>query len=612
MLILILTPIEIEYLSVRKHLDVSTLKTIQTQGFIFEQGKFKGRHHTYDIVLLQTGSKNNNISLTTEKALHYFRPSIVILTGIAGGVKDVIIGDIVIADKIYGYESGKETKEGFVARPEVIYTSSDLFSFFQNIAKSKQWRKRSEISLEGRTRFGPIASGNMLVSSTDSSIFQRIKKHYEDSLVLEMEAIGFSKTMCHYPLIKFIVARGVSDLLNDKSKTDANGGQELAMENVSAFLFEALYELDYYKLNIPDNDMNTKMLVKSLYKKISSSIQKEAGLNVAASSNPYLKIILEKIKSSIKKEYKELIKNIQDEDNHAMFRIQLQRTLDENEQLAKELESLLNNINKSESANAVEIKNSKNVISGSSVHVGKDFHLGDKIQKGKFKNMDNESIDKKKKIELEIISPKEVESNTLVEEKIILQETLDEGGKEENTPVVEETNNEEVRHLEQIEILKSKIDDLSADFQSKLRYDSHKEKIIDDLHHELQKHKEGLILKLLRPVFMDVIEVIDDTNKMIRSLKEKNQLDNAGKILKTLENIPGDLEDLLYKHGVEVVETEEKGFDPSVQKILKVEVTKDESKNKAIAQKIKNGYQWEERLIRHEMVTVFKYMKGED
>lgn len=160
--------------------------------------------------------------------------------------------------------------------------------------------------------------------------------------------------------------------------------------------------------------------------------------------------------------------------------------------------------------------------------------------------------------------------------------------------------------LEKMAQLQAQMETLETEFQSKLKYDAHKEKIIDKLHHELQVYKDGLIEKLLRPIFMDVIEVVDDTRKMMRSLEEKNQLNNTEKLLKMLKNIPGDLEDMLYRHGVEVVEAEQENFDPSFQKVVKVETTEDTEKDKKIAQKIKNGYRWEGKLIRHEMVTVFK------
>lgn len=158
-----------------------------------------------------------------------------------------------------------------------------------------------------------------------------------------------------------------------------------------------------------------------------------------------------------------------------------------------------------------------------------------------------------------------------------------------------------------VDQLVSQFENLSEEFQSKLKYDKHKEKIIDNLHAELQIHKNGLMGKLLRPVFMDIIEVIDDTRRLMKDLNEKNAEDSASKVMKYFSQIPEDLEDLLYKHGVDVVRSTEDSFNPSSQKVVKTLPTKDPQLDKKIAKRLKNGYSWEGKLIRHEVVNVWQY-----
>jgi len=46
-----------------------------------------------------------------------------------------------------------------------------------------------------------------------------------------------------------------------------------------------------------------------------------------------------------------------------------------------------------------------------------------------------------------------------------------------------------------LDLLVTKLYTLQAEFQSKLKYDQHKDKIIDDLHRELQEYKSDLINK---------------------------------------------------------------------------------------------------------------------
>jgi len=158
-------------------------------------------------------------------------------------------------------------------------------------------------------------------------------------------------------------------------------------------------------------------------------------------------------------------------------------------------------------------------------------------------------------------------------------------------------------------LIEQQLNQLSFEFQSKLKYDTHKDKVIDNLHTELQTYKNGLTDKLLRPIFMDIIEIIDDNKRLIKDLKARGDDGNPEKIWKLLETIPDDLEDMLYKHGVDVMRSEDGIFNPSLQKAMKILATDDEAFDKRISERLKNGYTWEGRLLRQEVVSVWKFQK---
>src|ERR1700732_4372208 len=62
--------------------------------------------------------------------------------GVAGGLKDVILGDVVVATKVYGYESGKETPDGFRTRPDVQRSHHELQSRGRVIRLNSSWCER--------------------------------------------------------------------------------------------------------------------------------------------------------------------------------------------------------------------------------------------------------------------------------------------------------------------------------------------------------------------------------------------------------------------------------------------------------------------------------------
>src|SRR3546814_15446543 len=94
------------------------------------------------IGIAEVGAGNNTCALQTERAINFFDPEVILFVGIAGGVKDLNLGDVVVAEKAYGYENGKVSSTGFLTRPVVGMSSYEIFERVKAEAKKQDWKNR--------------------------------------------------------------------------------------------------------------------------------------------------------------------------------------------------------------------------------------------------------------------------------------------------------------------------------------------------------------------------------------------------------------------------------------------------------------------------------------
>ena len=319
-------------------------------GINYLIGEFGGKHHNYKIGLRLAGSKNTTVALETRHALEYFHPSIIILLGICGGVKDVDIGDVVVGTKAYDYEAGKETENGFVSRPEVYRYDHELIQFAQFISQEGKWAKKFRPK-KPNVVFGPIASGNKVIASTKSQTYQRLKFHYNDTTAIEMEASGFAEAV--YPFLRYTRAiniRGVSDLLNDKSLSDSLGHQKSAVTHAASFVFEMLKQLNFEKykiLNMKPKDLVSEV-VSLLFPILKLDAIKDIGNEFKEATNNSIKEIWEKVRPIFIEEMEGLSKEeLQNEETKIEIRgaikSSLKNKLNQEESLRRELLKLVSN-----------------------------------------------------------------------------------------------------------------------------------------------------------------------------------------------------------------------------------------------------------------------------
>jgi nucleoside phosphorylase len=228
-------------LPVERAATIHHLKSVQSVRHEAGNQYTTGQFLSWQVCVAQVAPGNSSAALETERAVQYFNPDIALFVGIAGGVKDVNIGDVVAGSKMYGYESGAD-REHFQPRPEVFLASYPLIQEASLIAQDDEWLNRiSRYLPEQKPRIfvGPIAAGAKVIKSSEGAVAKLLKENYGDTLAVEMEGEGFMRA-AHANKVDSIVVRGISDLLDGKAEADKSGSQEMASDHAAAFAFQLL------------------------------------------------------------------------------------------------------------------------------------------------------------------------------------------------------------------------------------------------------------------------------------------------------------------------------------------------------------------------------------
>jgi nucleoside phosphorylase len=176
-----------------------------------------------------------------ERAVSVFHPEIVLFIGVAGGRKDVGLGDVVIADEIYDYESGKDTADGFGPRIKTKAPAYRLVERAKSLARDNAWQHRIKPAAPEnapKAIVKPIAAGSKVIADENADTAQYLARHCGDAAAVEMEGYGFLHGAYINTGIEALVVRGISDLLSDKTEAADHHWQPVAAAHAAAFAFE--------------------------------------------------------------------------------------------------------------------------------------------------------------------------------------------------------------------------------------------------------------------------------------------------------------------------------------------------------------------------------------
>ena len=237
----VMTADTISYQAVRAHLN--NLLEDSYKDTIYEWGIFSGPTENWVVgIAQQIRSGNAEASSEAERAITYFQPTVVLFVGTAYGLGEVQIGDVVVANKVYGYESGKASKV-FEPHPEIGQPTHALEQ--RAMAESKKldwWYRLGELPREyvPRVHIKPLAAGEKTIDAKDSITRQFLQQHYADALALELEGYGFFRALYANQHIDALIVRGIFDSASNKKEMNEEQVRRVAARHASAFAFEVL------------------------------------------------------------------------------------------------------------------------------------------------------------------------------------------------------------------------------------------------------------------------------------------------------------------------------------------------------------------------------------
>ncbi|GAA1032237.1 hypothetical protein GCM10009557_30110 [Virgisporangium ochraceum] len=163
---------------------------------LYETGVFTGERSTWLVRVAETGPGNTTAAVAVERARAVFRPDVILLVGVAGGLRGVDRGDVVVADPVYEAGPGTLTR---THRP-----SERLLQHGRGVARNALWRNRIQPTTSARAVVGPVVAAHP-------------ETPCGDAVAVEPEGSGFLHAASLNRSVEALVVRGICDLSGDRS-----------------------------------------------------------------------------------------------------------------------------------------------------------------------------------------------------------------------------------------------------------------------------------------------------------------------------------------------------------------------------------------------------------
>ncbi|MFQ2227128.1 hypothetical protein ACK32Z_09520 [Aeromonas hydrophila] len=165
-------------------------------------------------------------AITTTKSTINLRPKLVMMSGICAGVEDEVkLGDIIIANPVWEWQTGKWKGNNFsfepyqISIPPRVINAAKRADLDSLLLKTWNHLEHNKPLSPPNVFFGPLVSGSSVISN--EQMINELKEQHRKLLGLEMEIFGMYAACSSAPLTTdFIGIKSVCDYGNEEKADD--------------------------------------------------------------------------------------------------------------------------------------------------------------------------------------------------------------------------------------------------------------------------------------------------------------------------------------------------------------------------------------------------------
>ncbi|AXI61637.1 hypothetical protein DLD99_14540 [Pseudomonas kribbensis] len=202
-------------------------------------------------VVATFASRMGMISTAIKSAslINALSPTIMVMTGICAGVKDkVLLGDVLFADPVWDFQSGKRLidagKPKFSSAPHQLPADQRIRAHFEQLRSEKAFFNElpsmysEDCKFKTTLHVGPVASGSAVLA--DGHTIEEIKIQQRDLLGVEMEIYGLyaAAAVANGQQPKTFALKGVCDFADPDKENEAQRYAAFASAKVLEKFFQ--------------------------------------------------------------------------------------------------------------------------------------------------------------------------------------------------------------------------------------------------------------------------------------------------------------------------------------------------------------------------------------